>query len=134
MMGFQLEILTPEREFFSDAVDSLIVNTPDGEMGFLRDHSPIVVAVSPGAATIRADSETRQAILSSGFLEMRGDHAVILCDSADWPDEIDAAQERAEKEAAEERLTKKLSKAEYAEAKAALERAIQRLKAASHAR
>jgi F-type H+-transporting ATPase subunit epsilon len=130
-MAFNLEIMTPEREFFSGAVDSLIGNTPDGQMGFLRDHSPIVVAVSAGEATIREGSESKKALLSGGFLEMQGDHAIILCDYADWPEEIDEARTRAEKAEAEERLAKKLSQEEYVLAQAALERAIQRLKVAS---
>ena len=40
-MGFMLEIVTPDREFFSDEVDMVIVKGVEGELAVLKNRAPL---------------------------------------------------------------------------------------------
>lgn len=50
---FYIEILTPDRKFFWGDVETVIVKTPSGEMGILKDHMPIVVVIDIGPIKIK---------------------------------------------------------------------------------
>jgi len=125
--SFFLEIVVPDRTFFSGPVESLTVKTPEGEIGILNGHMPMVVAVSPGPAKIQKGGETLYAYLSEGFMEVLQNKAIILADLAQWPEEIDINRAKAAEERARERLHMKLGRVEYLRSQAALQRALSRL-------
>ncbi|MFZ5986118.1 MAG: F0F1 ATP synthase subunit epsilon [Bacillota bacterium] len=125
---FYIEILTPERKFFWGDIETIIVKTPLGEMGILKGHIPMVVVIDIGLVKIKKDGKWFEAVLSEGFMEVKQDKAIILVDTAEWPDEIDVNRAKAAKERASERLLRKLNKTEYVQSKAALARAMARLK------
>lgn len=128
MATFLLEILTPERKFFSGKVETIILKTPEGEMGMLANHAPTLVPVSIGSIRIKLDNDWLDAVLSEGFMEIHSNKTVILADTAEWPNEIDANRAKAAKERAAERLQSQLSKQEYMRSKAAMAKALARLK------
>jgi F-type H+-transporting ATPase subunit epsilon len=107
---FNLQITTPEREFFNDAVEMVIVQTPLGEMGILPNHEQMVVVVEIGHIQIKKEGKWLDAVLSSGFMEITDESTVILCDTAEWPHEIDETRANLAKQRAEERLNQQLSK------------------------
>jgi len=125
---FNLEIVTPQRIFFSEKVEMIVVNTPEGQIGVLAGHIPMLVVVAVGPARILQDGKWNTAFLSEGFMKIKQDSTVILADTAEWPHEIDANRARAAKLRAEERLRNKLANKEYIHSQAALARAIERLK------
>jgi len=125
---FNFEIVTPERHFFSAEVEMVIIKTPNGEMGVLAGHIPMVVAVAVGPIRIQQDGKQLTAFLSEGFMEVTREKTIILADTAEWPDEIDENRARAAKQRAEERLQNKLSYKEYVQTQTALVRAMERLK------
>lgn len=125
---FYLEIVTPDRKFISGNVEELIVKTPEGEMGVLSGHMPMVVAIAIGPARIKMNGEWLEAVLSEGFMEVLQNETIILADTAEWPNEIDINRARAAEERARERLQSKLSRIEYVRSQAALNRALSRLK------
>ncbi|MCX7921021.1 MAG: F0F1 ATP synthase subunit epsilon [Clostridia bacterium] len=125
---FVLEIVTPERKFFSGDAEMVILKTPEGEMGILPGHTPMVVAVAVGPIKIKKDGEWLEALLTEGFMEVTPERTVILTDTAEWPNEIDINRAKAAKDRAEERLQRQLGQLEYMRSQAALARAIARLK------
>jgi len=125
---FFLEIATPNRKFFSGEVEMVVLKTPEGFMGILKDHAPMVVAVDIGPIRIEQNGKQIEAFLSEGFMEITKEKTIILCDTAEWPDEIDANRAEAARERAQERLQRKLSQIEYIRSRAALARAMARLK------
>lgn len=125
---FYVEILTPERKFFWGDVETIIVKTPTGEMGILKGHIPTVVVIDIGLIKIKKDGKWFEAVLSEGFMEVKQEQAIILVDAAEWPDEIDINRAKAAKARAEERLQRQRSQTEYVQSKAALARAMARLK------
>ena len=68
-------------------------------------------------------------MVSQGLVEIMPEKVMVLVFSAERPEEIDRARAEAAKERAEERLRQKLSMRDYYNSKAALARALARLKA-----
>lgn len=125
---FFLEIITPERSFFSGNVEMVVLRTPEGEMGILRDHLPMVVSVDIGPVRILQDGKWLSAALTAGFMEITRDKTIILADTAEWPEEIDINRALAAKQRAEERLHQLHGNIEYMRSQHALTRALARLK------
>ncbi|HOQ00317.1 MAG TPA: ATP synthase F1 subunit epsilon [Acetivibrio clariflavus] len=126
---FYLEILTPDRKFFWGEVESLIVNTPSGQIGILKDHMPIVAVVEVGIVKIKKDGNWLEAVLGQGFMKVKQNRTVIIADTAEWPDEIDINRAKAAKERAMERILRRENQTEYIRSQAALARAMARLAA-----
>lgn len=129
---FYLVIKTPERHFFNDAVEEILIETSEGQIGILPGHEPMITTVAIGPVKIKVNGEWKEAVLSEGFMEVNQDMVVALVDTAEWPEEIDANRAKRAEERAKERLQGKLSHIEYVRSQAALQRAISRLEVSSH--
>ncbi len=92
-------------------------------------HEPVVTALRPGTVRFQTDGTPHEVVVSDGFAEIMPDYCILLVSSAERPDEIDRARAERAKERAEERLRQKQSIREYHLSKAALARAMARLKA-----
>lgn len=129
---FQLEIVTPERQFFTGPVESLMLPALDGEYGVLPGHEPVVTAVEPGEARYKVDGVWHSVIVTQGLAELMSDYAILLVAAAERPEDIDAARAQRAKERAQERLRQHGSQREYYRGKAALARANARLHGSIH--
>ena len=125
---FYLEIVTPERQFFTGDAEALILPSVDGEIGVYPGHEPAVTAVEPGELRYKAGGRWEPAAVGAGFAEIRQDRVILLVGFAEHPEEIDRKRAEAARERAEERLRQKQSIHEYYHSKAALARAMARLK------
>ncbi len=128
-MKFRLEIVTPERLVYSQDVDVLSVPTTQGEISILAKHVPLVTIISPGEIKIKNDNETEYIAITGGFVEVLPHKVIILADTAERAEEIDLeramkARERAQKLMEEKREDKIAN----AEAMAAFQRALIRIK------
>ena len=124
---FKLTIVTPDREFFNEEADMVEFNTTEGEIGIYKGHVPMTVIVSPGILTITGSSETRNAALHAGFVEILQDRVTVLAEIIEWPDEIDKQRAEAAKARAEERLRTRTPETDILRAETALQRAIARI-------
>ena len=122
---FQLEIMTPEKQFFKGQAEGLIMPALDGEYGVQPGHEPIVTALEPGTVRYCVKGQWDDVI------EVMPDYAILLVSTAERPGEIDKARAERAKAHAEECLRQKQSVQEYHRSKAALARAMARLKAAA---
>ena len=66
--SFKLNIVTPEREFFSGEVQSLVVNTVSGEMGILYRTLPIVTVLQSVFMKISRNVRCMEAANSDDFV------------------------------------------------------------------
>ncbi|MCX7748864.1 MAG: F0F1 ATP synthase subunit epsilon [Clostridia bacterium] len=128
MATFLLEILTPEKVFYSDQVETIVIKTVDGEMGILAGHEPTLAPVAIGTVRIKKDGNWLDAVLTEGFMQITNDKTIVLADTAEWPEEVDENRAKAAKERAEERLQSQLSRQEFIKSQAAVARAMARLK------
>ena len=125
---FYLEIITPDRQFYVGPAQSLILPAVDGQMGVEPGHEPAVTAIEPGEMRYKVDGAWQSAAVGAGFAEIKQDYVIMLVGFAEHPEEIDRKRAAAAKQRAEERLRQKQSKQEYYHSKAALARAMARLK------
>ena len=125
---FCLEVVTPDRQFFIGPAESVIVPTIDGSMGVEGGHEPMVTALEPGEMRFLTEGQWRSAVVSQGMVEVMPERMIVLTSSAERPEEIDRKRAEAAKARAEECLRQKQSIHEYYHSKAALARAMARLK------
>jgi F-type H+-transporting ATPase subunit epsilon len=86
-------------------VVSLQVPGSEGYLGVLAHHAPLITALRPGRLDVRDTmGATRSYAVSGGFLEVSGNRATVLADTAERKDEIDVARAEACVKRAEERL------------------------------
>lgn len=128
--AFQLEIVTPDRKFYEDEVDMVVVRTTAGDLGILKNHMSLVSPLAVGAVKIKKNGEYLEAACAGGFVQVRQDKATIITDSAEWPAEIDVERAKKAAERAEDRLKTKSSEIDIVRAQAALDRALNRLRVA----
>ena len=133
MQEFQVHILAADRTFYDGPCVSLTVPTSDGELGILAHHSPIIAAVQPGTLRYQAPGcEAQLAAVSPGMVKVENNEVLVLVDSAERPQEIDAARAQREADEALEALLQKKSLQEYQVAQGTLARALNRLRVKSN--
>ena len=125
---FYLEIITPERQFYIGPAEALVLPAVDGQMGIYPGHEPVVTAIEPGELRYKAQGKWEPAAVGAGFAEVKPDYVILLVGFAEHPEEIDRRRAEAARARAEERLRQKQSIQEYHHSKAALARAMARLK------
>ncbi len=131
-MALQLDVITPERRLLSEQVDSVTLPGAGGELGILPGHTPLISELQTGVLSFARGAETRRLLVSGGFVEVNEDRVSVLADFAEFPDEVDAARARQEREEAERRLGSFTgSPEELADVRAQLDRATTRLQLAS---
>ena len=101
---FYLEIITPDRQFYTGPATNLTMPALDGEYGVQPGHEPVVTALRPGTVRFQTDGTPHEVVVSDGFAEIMPDYCILLVSSAERPDEIDRARAERAKERAEERL------------------------------
>lgn len=90
MRSFALEIVTPDRVFYTGPAQSLTVDTPLGKMGVLYQHEPVVAALAPSEIKVIIEDKERRAVCTGGFLEVLGEKVYIFAQSIEWLEDIDA--------------------------------------------
>jgi len=131
-MALQLDVITPERRLLSEQADAVTVPGLGGELGILPGHTPLISALQTGVLSYTQGGTTRRLLVSGGFVEVSGDRVSVLADLAEFPEEVDAARARLERDEAERRLGGFTgAPEELAEVSAQLERASARLQLAS---
>ena len=129
MESFQVHILAADRTFYEGPCESLTIPTSDGEQGILARHSAMIAAVQPGTLRYRVPGQGVQlAAVSPGMVKVEANEVLVLVDSAERPEEIDAARARREADQAREALLQKRSRQEHQVAQATLARALNRLR------
>ncbi len=130
MTPFNLQILTPDKEFYSGETENLIVRTTVGDKGILAKHEDYVAALPIGKLKVKIDGSFRTAAVSEGIVKVSKEKTVVLVQSCEWADEIDIDRAKAAKEAAETRLkAAEKEDREYLIAEHKLKRAINRIEA-----
>ncbi len=129
MKSFHLEILTPERVFYSGDCISLIVPISDGMLGVMANCEPIMASVICGEAYYtKPGGEKILFSVSGGMIDVVDNTVHMLCDSALLPEEIDEEKERLEAENARAELNRDQGRRDYMLSKLMLSNAINNLK------
>jgi F-type H+-transporting ATPase subunit epsilon len=127
-----LEIVTPEKQLFSGAVDSVTVPSTTGYLGILPGHAPLLAELGIGEISYKTGDRTEYLFCSWGFVEVLPDRVVLLAQSAEVSSDIDIKRAEEAKARAERLLSSKDPTVDFRRAELAMLRAISRLDAVKH--
>jgi F-type H+-transporting ATPase subunit epsilon len=104
-MPLTLDIVTPEKKFFSGEVDNVYLPGTEGELGILPGHVPLVTGVKPGELRYSIDGQVEELAIGAGFVEVTQEKVTVLTDLAVTDTEIDEAKVEEAMRRAEEALS-----------------------------
>lgn len=125
---FEVEIITPDRIFYTGEGDMIEFTTASGQIGVYKNHIPLTTVLSPGVVTIhRQGEEDVIAAVHSGFAEILPEKVTLLAEIAEWPYEIDKSRAEAAMKRAQERLANRTEEIDVMRAEFALRKALVRI-------
>jgi len=128
-MTVHVDIVSAEKEIFSGLAEMVFAPAELGEVGIAPRHAPLITNLLPGEVRIKvSDTETQEYYVSGGILEVQPHLVTVLADTAIRAKDIDEASALEAKAKAEEMLTDKSGKIDYAKAQAELSQAISQLR------
>jgi F-type H+-transporting ATPase subunit epsilon len=129
-----VEIVTPDRIILQAQVDELNLPSEWGYIGILPGHTPLLTILGQGELMYRQNTSQRYMTIFWGFMEVNDDKVTILAEVAETSTEIDRARAESARDRAEDRLRRMHDEdVDFDRARAALSRAMIRLRASSHA-
>jgi F-type H+-transporting ATPase subunit epsilon len=123
---FPVQLVSPEQVLYDGEAEMVVCRPVDGAIAFLNGHVPYLGALADDEVRIILPGEGEEAAaVHGGFVQMTGDHLVVLSDLAELKGRIDVSRAEQAKRIAEETLARD---PENEEALGALARAETRLK------
>ncbi len=100
---FQVDVVSPEAIVWTGEAAIVIARTPEGELGIMADHEPLMGALSTGPVSIEAESGERTTIgVHGGFIQVLNNQVTLITDRAQVTEDHAAAAEIATQLASEE--------------------------------
>lgn len=128
-MTIHVDIVSAEQEVYSGLAEMLFAPAELGEVGIAPRHAPLITRLKPGEVRVKiSDKESQEFYVSGGLLEVQPHLVTVLADTAIRAHDIDEAQALQAKARAEEMLSDKSGKVDYALAQAQLAEAVMQLR------
>lgn len=80
--SFRVDVVSPESTVWSGDAEFVIARTPDGEIGIMADHEPVMAALETGAVIIDSGSGRTTIGVHGGFLQILDNQVTLLTDRA----------------------------------------------------
>lgn len=122
-MSLQISIMTPDRVFWNEQAEEIILPTNTGQMGVLTNHAPLITALDIGVMLIRTQKEWISVALMGGFALVKQNKVTILVNEAEAASTINAAEAETAFNEAKQRLEAATTEKERVEATFAFKRA-----------
>lgn len=124
-----VDIVSAEREIYSGQAEMVFAPAELGEVGITPRHAPFITRLKPGEVRVKvSETESYPFYVSGGMLEVQPHLVTVLADTAIRAKDIDEAAAIEAKIRAEEALSDKSGKIDYATAQAQLAEAIMQLR------
>ena len=88
----RLQIITPAGLVCDSACSAVRVPVPDGYMGILPGHAPLVGVAAEGIVTYTAGGLTCYAAVSRGAIHVSANEVLVLSDAAETAENADLAR------------------------------------------
>lgn len=122
-----LLIYTPYGKYLEKDADYISITSSVAVLGIMPNHAPLITTVKVCKLTVKINGKTEEFAIGGGVMHIeKGSKVTLLLDSIESKDEIDIDRANKAKERAEELLLNK-SGVDVKRAKAALERALNRI-------
>ena len=82
-MSLQVCIMTPDRIFWNEEAEEIILPTNTGQMGVLTNHAPLITALDIGVMLIRSKTEWISVALMGGFALVKQNQITVLVNEAE---------------------------------------------------
>jgi F-type H+-transporting ATPase subunit epsilon len=130
--AIELSVVTPERQLVRESVVEATIPGPEGALGILPGHAPLMTELGIGELTFRTATSTLPISLAviRGFAEVLPDRVTVLAETAERAEEIDLARAEAAKARAEHRLASNDTNIDWDRAIVALQRSLIRIQIA----
>ncbi|MEX0946729.1 MAG: F0F1 ATP synthase subunit epsilon, partial [Acidimicrobiia bacterium] len=80
---FRVDVVSPEATVWSGEATFVVARTPDGEIGILADHEPVLASLVTSAVLVDGVDGTRTTIgVHGGFLQVYENQVTLLTDRA----------------------------------------------------
>lgn len=133
MNTFSLVVLAAEKPFYDGQCESLVIPTSDGQYGIQAKHCDMIAAIIPGMMKMTLpNGEETVAAVSEGLIKVEHGEVLLLVDTIERPEEIDAIAAQRSADQAKEAILQKKSIMDYNAAQAKMARAVSRLKTKSY--
>ena len=126
---FKVNVVTPESSGHSFMTTQLNISTPQGQMGLLSHHMPLVTQLSISILTSIHEGNRHRYAIAGGVLFFQNNEATLMADAFESEGEIDLERAQRAKQRAEERLKSKDPNLDVKRAELALLKAINRINA-----
>src|SRR3954447_4679417 len=104
---FQVEVLTPEGEAFSDEVEMVSTRTSVGSIGILANHQPLLGMLDPTELRLyKPESDVVRYAQGEAFLQVYGNRVLLLVDEVFEVDDLDSSDLEDRLRRAEDELEK----------------------------
>ena len=123
----QVCIMTPDRIFWNQQAEEIILPTNTGQMGVLKNHAPLMTALDIGVMLIRTKMEWTSVALLGGFALIKQNKVTVLGQSGRNPNTIDPEQAEKTYQEAQRQWVDATGAKQKVEANFALKRARARL-------
>lgn len=127
MSTFELQIVTPDGQFFSGQAARLSVRGIEGDLCILPRHIAFATALAVGEARVTIDEKVRRAACSGGMVTVMKNHVRLVATTFEWEEDIDKERAILAREKAEQTLRVAKDVREISVAKAKLSRALVRI-------
>jgi F-type H+-transporting ATPase subunit epsilon len=126
----QCIVVTPERTWLDELVDSVVLPAYDGEIGILHGHSPLIARLGYGELRTKTGASVQRYFVDGGFAQVRDDVVTVLTHRAIPAAQIDPAAATADLERVESQRA--LTDHEFADQQRAIARARGMIRVARH--
>ena len=122
-MSLQVCIMAPDRIFWNEEATELILPTNTGQMGVLKNHTPLITGLDIGVMLVLSGTEWISMALMGGFALVKDNKVTILVNEAELGSNIDSEQAEVQFNEAKAKLENASGRKEKIEANLAFKRA-----------
>ena len=135
-MTIHVSVVSAEEEIFDGEAEFVALPGESGELGIYPMHTPLITRIRPGTVRIQVPgkSEEELVFVAGGILEVQPDEVTVLAETAIRGRDLDEAKAAEAKKQAEEAMSNRGSKIDYAKAQAELAEAVAQLQAITRMR
>lgn len=94
MSELSVSVVAVDRKVWSGSAKLVIAKTPEGEIGIMAGHEPLLSLLTNGVVRIRqADNSQTVIAVHGGFFAVDSNEVRILAEAAELAEDIDVARE-----------------------------------------
>ncbi len=127
-MTIHVDIVSAEENIYSGLAELVVAPAVEGDVGIAARHAPLLTRLRPGEVRVKGENgEALHFFVGGGILEVQPHVVSVLADRAVRAKDIDEAAAIEAKRRAEEILSDRSGKYDYAKAQAELIEAVAQL-------